>query len=56
MMRNGEVFPCRILMLIDTLKMSFEKDISEYGRYLAIVRSSEMDNRNSKQKKIHIVC
>ena len=47
---NEEVFPCRILMFIDTLKMSFEKDISEYGRYLAIVRSSEMDNRNSKQK------
>ena len=44
-------FPCRIFMFIDTRNMTFDKDITEKGRYLAIVKSSEIDKRSDRLRR-----
>ena len=46
-------YPCRLLMFIDTLNMSFSNrtNTHDWGRFLAVVRSTENDDRIGSQRK-----
>ena len=47
---DRSLYPCRILMFIDTTNMSFGTETNRYNKYIAIVCASEDDNRETSQK------
>ena len=50
---NRDEFPSRILMIIDTKDMQFGTNISDLGRYLAVVRATEHDTRSTSEQLNH---
>ena len=44
------MYPSRIMMFIDTKDMNFNQDISKLGRYLAVVKATEIDTRLLRNK------
>ena len=42
-------YPSRIMMIIDTKDMFFQKNISHLGQYLAVVKATEKDTRSTRQ-------
>ncbi len=44
-------FPCRIIMFLDSKDMHFEQDISQMGRYWAVVKSTKPDRRTNQEKR-----
>ena len=48
---SHHLYPCRIMLFVDTSNMKFDSNISSFDKYIAIVRASENDDRNMIQKK-----
>ena len=43
-------YPSRIMMIIDTKNMQFNKNITKLGRYLAVVKATEIDSRTKRER------
>ena len=43
-------FPSQILMIIDTKNMQFNSDLTRLGRYLAVVKATELNTRSNKDR------
>ena len=43
-------YPSRILMIIDTNDMQFNCNITKLGRFLAVVKATELDTRSKKDR------
>ena len=48
---TSSLYPCRILLFVDTTNMTFTAKRNEYNKYIAIVRASEDDERSRWRKK-----
>ena len=43
-------YPSRIMMIIDTKNMQFNKNLKKFGQYLAVVKATEKDTRTKRER------